>query len=134
MSRIGRTPYNAARWDTENISSDQVISERSSGKCLFVTAGQTTTLTIDFATTGCYLKIILTDTSTASLTIVTPAMEGILIFDDSGVDVLPVGNSNETKIILPSGAAAGSYLDLVCDGTKWYVSGMTHGVTWQQSA
>jgi len=134
MSRIARTPYNAARWDTETIGSDQIIGERSSGKCLFVTASQTIALTIDFTTTGCYLKIILADVSTANLTIETPAMEGILIFDDSGVDVLPVGTSNETKITLPSGAAAGSYLDLICDGTKWYVSGMTHGVTWQQSA
>ena len=79
------------------------------------------------------MKIILTDQSSHDLTVQLGVMEGVAIYDNVGVDILPLGDGGETKLILPSGATAGSYIDLICDGEKWYVQAMTHGVAWTQA-
>lgn len=134
MGKIARTPFNAARWLTANYNSSQTIGERLSGYCLFITADTAAiTLNVNYFKKGCYMKIILTDQSSHDLTVSLGAMEGVAIYDNSGVDILALGDGGETKLILPTGAAAGSYIDLICDGEKWYVQAMTHGVAWTQA-
>jgi hypothetical protein len=134
MAKIARTPFNAARWLTRNISSDATITIKLTGYCLFVTAdSEPVNLTVDYKEQGCYMKIILTEASSHDLNLILPAMEGVAIYDHGGVAVLPLGDNDETTLTLPANATAGSYIDLICDGDKWYVQAMTHGVTWQQS-
>ena len=134
MAKIARTPFNAARWLTRNISSDTDITSKFTGYCLFVTAdSEVVNLTVNYKDQGSYMKIILSETSSYDLNLILPAMEGVAIYDDSGVNIVSLGDSNETTLTLPAGATAGSYIDLICDGDKWYVQAMTHGVTWQQS-
>lgn len=134
MAKIARTPFNAARWLTKNISASAQISNKLTGYCLFITADTAVIdLTVNYAEKGSYMKIILTDDSSYGVNLTLPAMEGVAIYDDSGVGILPVGDIGETVLTLPSGATAGSYIDLICDGSKWYVQAMTHGVTWTQS-
>jgi hypothetical protein len=134
MAKIARTPFNAARWLTKNISADAQISNKLTGYCLFVTVdSEAVSLTFNYSEQGSYNKIILTEDSSYELSFIFPAMEGVVIYDNSGVGVLQVGESGETTLNLPSGAVAGSYIDLICDGDKWYVQGMTKGVTWTQS-
>ncbi len=134
MAKIARTPFNAARWLTKNISSDAQISNKLTGYCLFVTVdSEAVNLTFNYSEKGSYNKIILAEDSSYVLNIVFPAMEGVVIYDDGGVGVLQVGESGETKLTLPATAAAGSYIDLICDGDKWYVQGMTKGVIWEQA-
>ena len=131
---IARTPFNAARWLTKNYNSSQTVGENHSGFCLFITADTAAvTLNVNYFKKGCYMKIILTDQSSHDLTVSFGAMEGVAIYDNSGVDILALGDGGETKLILPTGAAAGSYIDLICDGEKWYVQAMTHGVAWTQA-
>ena len=134
MAKIARTPFNAARWLTQNISSDAQISNKLTGYSQYVTAdSQAVNLTVNYKEQGCYMKIILVETSSYDLNLVLPAMEGVAIYDEGGVDIVSLGDNDETTLILPAGATAGSYFDLICDGDKWYVQAMTHGVTWQQS-
>lgn len=134
MAKIARTPFNAARWLTRNISSDAQISNKLTGYCLFVTAdSEAVNLTVNYKDQGSYMKIILAETSSYDLNLILPAMEGVAIYDDSGVNIVSLGDSNETTLTLPAGATAGSYIDLICDGDKWYVQAMTHNATWQQS-
>jgi len=134
MAKIARTPFNAARWLTKNISADAQISNKLTGYCLFVTVdSEAVNLTFNYSEKGSYNKIILAEDSSYDLNIVFPAMEGVVIYDDAAVGVLQVGEADETKLTLPATAAAGSYIDLICDGDKWYVQGMTKGVTWTQS-
>ena len=134
MAKIARTPFNAARWLTQNISASSQISSKLSGYCLFVTAEtEDVTITVNYKDQGSYMKIILQETCNYAVNLVLPAMEGVAIYDDSGVGILSLGDSNETKLTLPADATAGSYIDLICDGDKWYVQAMTHGVTWSQS-
>jgi uncharacterized protein YjiK len=135
MAKIARTPFNAARWLTQNISSTSSISSKMTGYCLFVKAeSEAVSLNIDYVDKGCYMKIILTETSSHELSITFPAMEGVAIYDDGGVGVLSLGDSGETTLVLPAGATGGSYIDLICDGDKWYVQAMTHGAQWNQRA
>lgn len=135
MAKIARTPFNAARWLTKNISSTSTISNKFTGYCLFVTAEtEAVNLNVNYVEQGCYMKIILAETSSQELSLTFPAMEGVAIYDDGGVGVLSIGDSGETTLVLPSGATGGSYIDLICDGDKWYVQAMTHGVQWDQRA
>jgi len=134
MAKIARTPYNAARWLTKEVNTDLEITQKLSGYCLFVTADSTeVNLELNYVDQGSYIKIILAEDSSSQLNISFPAMEGIAIYDQNGVGVLSLGDSDQTKLTLPAGATAGSYVDLICDGNKWYVQAMTHGVIWQQS-
>jgi len=134
MAKIARTPFNAARWLTKNISASSQISSKLTGYCLFVTADTAEIdLTVNYADKGSYMKIILADDSSYDVNLILPAMEGVAIYDDSGVGIVSLGDGGETTLTLPAGATAGSYIDLICDGDKWYVQAMTHGVTWSQS-
>lgn len=134
MAKIARTPYNGSRWLTKNVSSDTKITYKLTGQCIFVTANNPVTLNVDFLEKGSYFKIILRGDSSSNLSIVFPRVEGVVISDNgSGATLLNVGDSGQTRLTLPSGASAGSYVDLICDGDKWYVTGMAHGVNWIQS-
>ena len=134
MAKIARTPFNAARWLTKNISVSTQVSNKLTGYCLFITADTAVIdLTVNYAEKGSYMKIILTDDSSYGVNLTLPAMEGVAIYDHGGVGILSVGDNDETVLTLPSGATGGSYIDLICDGSKWYVQAMTHGVTWAQS-
>ena len=134
MAKIARTPFNAARWLTKDVSSDTKITDRLTGYCLFVAANdEEVTLTVDYVSQGCYMKIILAENSLQNINIVLPAMEGVAIYDDGSVSVLSLGDTGETTLTLPSSASAGSYIDLICDGKKWYIQAMAHGVAWSQS-
>ena len=134
MAKISRTPFNASRWITSHISSDTTITKKLTGRCLFVTAAAEIDLNINFLDSGCYFKIIAREDTTGNINISFPAMEGVLIADNtSTVAVTNAGESSQTILTIPSGASAGSYVDLICDGQKWYVTGMAHGVHFTQS-
>jgi len=132
MAKIARTPYNGSRWVTRRVSTDTTLNQKLTGYCIFVNDG--VNLDVNFLDSGSYFKIILRQDSTANLTISFPTMEGVLVSDDgSGITLTNAGESGQTNLILASGATAGSYVDLICDGDKWYVTGMAHGVNWTQS-
>lgn len=132
MAKIARTPYNGSRWVTRRVSTDTTLNQKLTGYCIFVNDG--VNLDVNFLDSGSYFKVILRQDSTANLTISFPAMEGVLVSDDgSGITLTNAGESGQTNLILASGATAGSYVDLICDGDKWYVTGMAHGVNWTQS-
>lgn len=133
MAKISRTPFNASRWITSHVSSDTTITKKLTGRCFFVTAASTINLSVNFLDSGCYFKIITRENTSGAINITFPAMEGVLIADDtSTVAVTNAGESGQTTLIIPSGASAGSYVDLICDGQKWYVTGMAHGVHFTQ--
>ena len=132
MAKIARTPYNGSRWVTRRVSTDTTLNQKLTGYCIFVNDG--VSLDVNFLDSGSYFKVILRQDSTTNLTISFPAMEGVLVSDDgSGIALTNAGESGQTNLILASGATAGSYVDLICDGDKWYVTGMAHGVNWTQS-
>ena len=131
MAKIARTPFNASRWVTKRVSSSTNLSIKQTGQCIFVSASSQVDLNISFLDKGSYFKIIVREDTTAAININLPDMEGVLIYDaGTGAGFT---NANRTTLTIPSGASAGTYVDLICDGSKWYVTGMAHGVQWTQS-
>lgn len=134
MAKIARTPFNASRWVTKRVSSNTNLSIKQTGQCIFVSASSAVDLNINFLDKGSYFKIIVREDTSAAININLPAMEGVLIFDlGAGAGLVNAGESDETTLTIPATASAGTYVDLICDGLKWYVTGMAHGVQWTQS-
>lgn len=136
MAKIARTPYNASRWVTKRVSSNTNLSIKQTGQCIFVSASSAVDLNINFLDKGSYFKIIVREDTTAAININLPAMEGVLIFDlgaGAGAGLVNAGETSQTILTIPAAASAGTYVDLICDGLKWYVTGMAHGVQWTQS-
>jgi len=136
MAKIARTPFNASRWVTKRVSSSTNLSIKQTGQCIFVSASSVVDLNVNFLDKGSYFKIIVREDTAADININLPAMEGVLIFDlgaGAGAGFVNAGETSQTTLTIPSGASAGTYVDLICDGSKWYVTGMAHGVQWTQS-
>lgn len=134
MAKIARTPYNASRWLTQKVSSDTNLTIKHTGRCIFVTANGTVNLNINFLDNGSYFKIIVREATAGSINLNFSSMEGVLVSDDTtDVRLTNAGESNQTTLTIPSGASAGTYVDLLCDGKKWYLNGMAHGIHFTQS-
>jgi hypothetical protein len=124
MAKISRTPFNASRMITGGISSDTLLRQKTTGYVYFVTASSATNITINYTDKGSYYKFILKADSTGDIVINLPAIVGLLISDNGSVSVI---EATGTTLTIPSGAKAGTYVDLVCDGSKWYAQGMSAG-------
>ena len=126
MAKIARTPFNASRMLTGGISSDIVLSDKTKGYTYFVTASSAVAINVNYTDKGSYYKFILKSDSTAEITIQVPSLVALVISDDAGVSVV---EGTGTTITIPSGAKAGTYVDLLCDGSKWYARGMSASST-----
>ena len=124
MSKISRTPFNSSRMLTGGISSDKTLKEKTRGYTYFVTASSAVDININYIDKGSYYRFILKDDSTANIEVTTPSLVALLISDNGGVSVIEEAG---TTLTIPSGAKAGTYVDLVCDGLKWYARGMSKG-------
>lgn len=125
MSKIARTPFNASRMITDQISSSRNLSERTKGYTYFVTADSEIDINISYLDKGSYYKFIIKEETTGSITMTLPSLVGLMISDVAGT-VSVVEDSGNT-LTIPSGAKAGTYIDLLCDGSKWYARGMSAG-------
>ena len=124
MAKIARTPFNSSRMITGGISSNKTLTVKTTGYTYFVTASSAVDININYADKGSYYKFILKTDSTADITIALPSLVGLLISDDGSVSVV---EDTGTSLTIPSGASAGTYVDLICDGSKWYARGMSAG-------
>jgi len=122
MAKIARTPFNGARIITASISSDKAIIQKETGYTYFVNAQEAVAINLAYTSGGSYHKLILKEDSAGDITLTFSAVVGLLISDDSGVSVV---EGTGTTITIPSGAKAGTYIDLICDGSKWYANGMS---------
>ena len=128
MAKTTRTPYNASRWITKFVSSSTTLEFKHTGQCIFVTANESIDLNVSFLDNGSYFKIILREDASNDVKIIFPSVEGVVVYDDgNGVGVVNVGVGGLKTLVLPSGCSAGTYIDLICDGDKWYATGMGHG-------
>lgn len=127
MAKIARTPFNAARWLTKEVSSTSTIGQKLTGYCLFVTAGSAVGLNVDYLNKGSYFKVVVKENTTGDITLTLLSAVLVSVSDD-GVTATVVEGPG-TTITIPSGTTAGTCLDFICDGNKWYVQGMAHGTS-----
>jgi hypothetical protein len=124
MAKIARTPFNASRMITGSINSNITLREKTKGYTYFVTATSAVAINVSYLDKGSYYKFILKTDSTGDIVITAPSLVGLLISDAGGVSVV---EDTGTTLTIPAGAKAGTYVDLICDGSKWYARGMSAG-------
>lgn len=124
MAKIARTPFNASRMLTGGISSDITLDEKTKGYTYFVTASSAVAIDINYTDKGSYYKFIIKEDTAGDITIAVPNLVALMISDDGSVSVV---EGTGTTLTIPTGAKAGTYVDLICDGSKWYARGMSAG-------
>jgi hypothetical protein len=130
MAKIARTPFNAARWLTKEVSSTSTIGQKLTGYCLFVTADSAVDLNVDYLNKGSYFKVIVKENTSDAITLTLPSAVLVSVSDNGSSANVVEGGLEDATITIPSGTTAGTYLDFICDGNKWYVQGMAHGTSY----
>ena len=106
----------------DSSASSHTLDMGDSGKIYMVYSTVARTITLPAVSAGLKFKFIMTDT-TADSSITTN--EGTALFKggaECGDAYLTLAG---TTIIVEAAATVGDWLELVCDGTYWYVSGHT---------
>ena len=101
-------------------ASSHSLGAKDSGKTYFLESTVARTITLPAVKAGLRFKFIATDT-TADSSIATS--EGTALLKggaEAGNSYLTLAG---TTIIVEAASAVGAWLELVCDGTYWYVSG-----------
>ena len=101
-------------------ASSHTLGMNDSGKTYFLESSVARTITLPAVKAGCNFKFIATDT-TADSSITTS--EGTALLKggaEAGDAYLTLAG---TTIIVEAAASVGDHLEMVCDGTYWYVSG-----------
>ena len=136
MAKTARTPFNSSRYKLTRVSSSRQLGNSVFGDVVLVQTGDDAIeLSVSILDNGGYFKILVKDDATQDITITMPALSisGVVVYDvGGGAQLVEVGS--QTSITLPTNTVAGSYLDFICDGEKWYVSGMAYGATVSTSA
>ena len=103
-------------------ASSHALDMGDSGKIYMVSSTVARTITLPAVAAGLKFKFVMTDTTTDS-SITTK--EGTALLKggaECGDAYLTLAG---TTIVLEAAGAVGDHLELICDGTYWYVSG--HG-------
>ena len=101
-------------------ASSHVLGMHDSGKTYFLESTVARTITLPAVKAGCNFKFIATDT-TADSSITTSEATALLKGGaEAGDAYLTLAG---TTIIVEAAASVGDHLEMVCDGTYWYVSG-----------
>jgi len=124
MAKIARTPYNGARYITQQVSKDTTLNSRMTGRAIFVDVQEEVNINIQYLSNGDYFRIILKSNSTAILNLNFNSVSGI-VFADDGSSTAAISYDDSTLVQIAAGSAAGSFMDIVCDGSKWYLHGLT---------
>lgn len=137
MAKTTRTPYNSSRYNLTRVSSSKQLNQSIFGDVVLVQTGDDAIeLSVSILDNGGYFKVLVKDDATQDITITMPALSisGVVVYDTGLGGAQLVEVSSQTSITLPTNTVAGSYLDFICDGEKWYVSGMAYGATVSTSA
>jgi hypothetical protein len=132
MDKSARSVYNASRILTDSISSTVELRRAQSGTYFFVSSSATIAITLPDPVDGNYFRFIVKNGMTQQMTVQSQEglnMYGPLVTEQGGAGVTITENSN-VSITLGAGAAAGSYLDVMCSNSAWYVSGIASGSAW----
>ena len=103
----------------------QVLTADDSGAVVFLGGGSAATATLPAVQSGLKFTFIVTSAQQHIINGGATKMKGMVTAVAAGPTVSQQKNSAGTQITFNSSAIAGDRVDVVCDGTNWYVSGMT---------
>jgi len=134
MAKVGRAAFNSSRKRVETLSASKTLASAEAGELYLVAAARAVTLPA--AEDGAYFKFIISaDITSATALVITAAgsakMKGS-VMRLFGTSVDGIGASDGTDTILTVGSAGnkvlqGSFVECVCDGTDWFVTGLVIG-------
>jgi len=128
MSKVGRAAYSESKQRTRSITSDTTLQHAWTGETIFLGANGID-ITLPPAKAGMYFTVILAgDYASAVCTVVQNAAtedfyghvfgsEG----ENAGTDA-DTGASANTKITFTTASMRGDRVELVSDGSVWYVA------------
>jgi len=135
MSKVGRASRNASYKRVETITASKTITDAESGELYFIgDVGASIDITLPALKAGAYFKFMITeefDNNSSIVDILTAGAAGTI----KGAVAVAEDDATGPNYILDSGSAtkctldgdpdikAGSYLEIECDGTNWYVTG-----------
>ena len=136
MSRVARSARVASRQSVEAVSADKTIESAETGELYLVDASSgSVVITLPAVQDGAYFKFILSADNGGGTTMTIQAapntvdIDGMLIRIDTadhsggGVDK---GASADDKIVFGNSCSKGSYVEVYCNGTKWFAHGIAH--------
>ena len=106
----------------DSSASSHALDMGDSGKIYMVYSTVARTITLPAVSAGLKFKFIMTDTSTDSSITTNEGTALLKGGAECGDAYLTLAG---TTIVLEAAGAVGDHLELICDGTYWYVSG--HG-------
>lgn len=104
----------------------QVLTADDSGAVVFLGGGSAATATLPAVQSGLKFTFIVTSAQQHIINGGATKMKGMVTaVKEAGPAVSQEKNSAGTQITFNASATVGDRVDVVCDGTNWYVSGMT---------
>ena len=135
MAKVGRASRNASLKRVETITATKTITSAESGELYFVgDVGSSIDVTLPAAKAGAYFKFVISEdfsTNGSIVDILTAGAAGtiqglveVAELDGTGPSyVMDAGSATKLTIDGNPDINKGSYLEIECDGTNWWVSG-----------
>ena len=142
MSKVGRAAFNSSRMRVEALSGSGItktIAKAETGETYLITgdfASAARTLTLPSAQDGAYFKILFAVDVDENYTLAINTAATSELFKGSVAYVLGSVNSsgsvthadadasNDDTLTLSDDIRRGSYVEMVSDGSHWYVNGL----------
>jgi len=110
--------------NTQEVTDDLTLTAADSGKTIFLNAAGGGTVTLPALKAGVFFKFIIGATAPTTAWIVDSAegdnISGVLTVNGALVAAVAEDQIN----FIASTAVSGDSIDLECDGTNWYVTGL----------
>tara|TARA_B100000700_G_scaffold278605_1_gene326837 strand:- start:190 stop:639 length:450 start_codon:yes stop_codon:yes gene_type:complete len=134
MSKVARAATVGSKQRTETITASKTITKDETGEMYLINhnAASAVTITLPAARDGAYFKFLFIASMTnasASLVLTTAGerLVGTLFCtEDDGTDCVNKWDdgSDDVKVTLSDDINRGSWMEVVSDGTSWYITGM----------
>ena len=136
MAKVGRASRNSSYKRVETITASKTISDAESGELYFIgDVGASIDITLPALKAGAYFKFIISeefDNDSSIVDILTAGAAGTItghvqIAEDDGTGLnYQTDSGSATKCTLDGNPdiKVGSYLEIECDGNKWFVTGV----------
>lgn len=115
--------------DYETLTAADTLTYSECGKTIFLNSATEFATTLPSPVAGCYFRFIVKAApSGANYTVVTASSANIIYGSVEVNGAVVAGVTEDTVSFVSAAAAIGDWVDLVSDGTNWYLSGSGVGV------
>lgn len=110
--------------DVETLAAAATLTAADSGKTYILSAAEGKTITLPALKSGVHFKFVVGAAFATSNWVVASAegsnVQGVLIVNGASVDAADEDQIN----FVATAETVGDHIELICDGTDWYVSGV----------